>query len=107
MLLSHDIQMEQTSKFLKFLIIAIFVLVLSALFLPKDVTRLLMLLCFPVMAFCSFSLAKSLNMNSWLWGVLVLIPVVNLGALLVLIKKSTTALKAAGYKIGLLGGTMP
>lgn len=99
--------MEKTAQYLKFLLIAIFILIFSALLLPKDVTRLLMMLCFPIMAFCSYSLAKSISMNGWVWGVLVFIPVVNLVAILILIKKSTTVLKAAGYKIGLLGGTKP
>lgn len=104
---STESQIEITAKYLKFLIIAIFVVILSGLFLPKDVTKLLGIVCFPVMAFCSFCLAKSLNKNGFLWAVLVLIPIVNLGALLVLIQNSIKTLKYAGYKIGLLGGTKP
>ena len=103
--LTTGVIMETTSKYLKLLFIFIYVIIFSALILPGQLKPIVTLICLPCMSYCSFYLAKSIDRNKWMWAVFVLIPLVNLLALLVLIRDCTKALKSSGYKIGFLGAT--
>lgn len=77
-------------------------ILLSALHLDS-IAKLFKFLVILALVYLVAQLAKSLNKNIWLWVVLMLIPLVNLVALVVIIRECVNIFKSLGYKNGLFG----
>ena len=73
-----------------------------AMFIPK-IADFGFLFLISIAFFCG-GLAKSISENKWLYGILGLIPLINLFVILVLFNKSNKLLKDGGYKLSFFGG---
>lgn len=69
--------------------------------------KLLLVLTIPFQVWAAYNLSKKLNLRlAWLWTILTIIPLVGLIILLVINSKATSALRAAGVRVGLLGANL-
>jgi hypothetical protein len=69
--------------------------------------KLLLVLTIPFQVWAAYNLSKKLNLRlAWLWTILTIIPLIGLIVLLVINSKATSALRAAGVRVGLLGANL-
>ena len=99
--------LKKIAKFQRFMIMAVGIQLLIAILTP--VISVVGFLALPAGLFCVYSMvmvSQSLKHElgiTVVYAICAFIPIVSLIALYLLAKKSSDALSAAGYKVGLLG----
>jgi len=67
----------------------------------------LLIVTIPFQVWAAYNLSKKLKMQlAWLWTILTIIPLIGLIVLLIINSKATSALRAAGVRVGLLGANL-